>query len=192
MTRRQEQEALRKSGPSQGPRHILPRPCFRGEHTGKPELLAGGMHRFIHLGMGAGYRCGLCSRAQVEVMCPDSPRTGLWQPPWPGRSPRAALVGTRITTGPANTPHGPASSCASSAGGLDTPGSGMAHSWSALAKVTVSRGQSVYCQGCQPSLCARPAALDHRNSSRSFIPGGHPLPRGWPPSSLRCCPAAGG
>lgn len=80
-------------------------------------------------------------------MCPDGPQGG----------PQAALAGTRVP-GP---PH-------------VLPAPAACTQLGAARPVTSSQGQSAYCQGGQPSLCALPAASDHRTPSGSawFTPGG--------------------
>lgn len=117
-------------------------------------------------------------------------RTGP-QPHRPGLSPRAALVGTRVTTRPVNAPHGASSVFPAPAAGLhlgatrrSSRAAGEGHRQPAERVLSRAPAQSP-----RPARCP-----DHRRSSR--LPSSTPgrslrSPGGWPCPRPPTPPAAG-
>lgn len=94
-------------------------------------------------------------------MWPDSMRKGPWRNHGHGRNQRSVDI-----------PTAPASSHASRASGLDTPGLCGSPFSECLGKDLHWEGQSVYCPGCKPSLCLPLPSLTTRIPFAYYLTAG--------------------
>lgn len=94
-------------------------------------------------------------------MWPDSMRKGPWRNHGHGRNQRSVDI-----------PTAPASSRASRASGLDTPGLCGSPFSECLGKDLHWEGQSVYCPGCKPSLCLPLPSLTTRIPFAYYLTAG--------------------